>query len=74
MGIEEAIQEFRTLWQTVYVDANLDPKSRSMKLEDVFKDLLRRRGVLENQILSSADSGCKAYAVKFHMAADTHAS
>jgi hypothetical protein len=64
MGIEETIKEFTEIWTVVFADASLDRVGRSAKLEGAVKDLLKRRGLKEDERLcrkDSQDAGCKAY-------------
>jgi hypothetical protein len=65
MGIEEAIKEFTEIWTVVFADTSLDRVGRSAKLENTVKDLLKRRGLKEDERLyreDSQDASCKAYA------------
>jgi len=57
METEDAIEEFVDIWQSVFADASLDPVTRAEKLETVMKDLMKRKGVPENQkFLSDGDN------------------
>jgi hypothetical protein len=77
MEIEEAIQEFTGIWTVVFADASLDQTRRSAKFEAVIEDLLKRRGLPENQKLYNGDgeeSRCKAYLVFFSFPRDSNLS
>jgi hypothetical protein len=66
MSIEEAIEEFISVWNVVFADVTLNPAARSVKLEAAFKDLIKRKGLPENRKLYSGkeeDNNCKAYVV-----------
>jgi hypothetical protein len=62
MSIEEAIEEFLNIWQLVYTDATLDQATRSAKLEDLMKNLLKSKGIDESCKMclpEEEENGCK---------------
>ena len=66
LPIEDAIEAFLEIWNSVFVNSSLDPETRSEKLESIMKDLLERKGIPANRTLAVAEtkgSDCKAYVV-----------
>jgi hypothetical protein len=66
LSIEDAIEEFLEIWNSVFVDSSLDQVARSEKLESMMETLLERRRIPANRTLTVAetnDHACKAYVV-----------
>jgi hypothetical protein len=66
LSIEDAIDEFLEIWNSVFVDSSLDKVARSEKLERMMETLLERRGIPANRALAVADTEghvCKGYVV-----------
>jgi hypothetical protein len=66
LSIEDAIEEFLKIWNSVFVDSSLDQVARSEKLESMMETLLERRGIPANRTLAVAEKNghaCKAYVV-----------
>jgi hypothetical protein len=45
MSVEEAMEEFCTIFEAVYDSPNLPPSDRSARLRECMEDLLKRKGV-----------------------------
>jgi hypothetical protein len=69
MGIEETIQEFISIWQTVYADNTLDQTTRPVKLEETIKSLLMRKGIPESRrmyVENADEPPCKVYVLRLY--------
>jgi hypothetical protein len=67
MDIEETIEEFTSIWETVYADDTLDQAMRSVKLEEATKSLLKRKTIPEKRRVYVAEADeppCKVYVLR----------
>jgi hypothetical protein len=67
MDVEETIEEFISIWQTVYADDTPDQATRSVKLEEVIKSLLKRKEIPEDRrmyVENADEPPCKVYVLR----------
>ena len=67
MGIQETIEEFKTIWLTVFADAALDPAARSERLRCAIRDLMKQKDMVEDKKMHVEDEGvgCQVYVFTF---------
>lgn len=64
MSVEEAIQTFTTIWETVYADETLDKTLRLEKLADAMRNILKLKGIPDNRLLYPENpdlAGCNVF-------------
>ncbi|KIM32300.1 hypothetical protein M408DRAFT_20617 [Serendipita vermifera MAFF 305830] len=64
MEIEETIETFLSIWESVFANKALDREARSAKLEDELRALLQRKGFSEHRKLYAGDQEnkyCKVF-------------